>query len=334
MAGTEGLTGKKRPSQQSKFDKPLRDMEGLRSPESAGFRCDTSLALVVAIIGMAIVMFPPETRESFLFWMAVMLLLSVYPILHLAEWLSSKVRLSIAARTLCYVVPLGLFFWFGAEKYPAARRIPQTHYVRPPTIQSTEPPVVAHAKWEMEIETFIRLNSTPSQDQNGDFPKVWALNGTYVYPVDAMIAVWLTNHETIPATINDMDVYWDDIGEHPVKLGWIDTRSLKILLGPLDDAHEMLETPFLDREIEGKSLPPSDRVRGWVLLCYPKGSGPFGNGIYADPGKASFVVMSEGRAYRAQTILMRTPDYRQTIHWRAGAAVDLSRLTQRPCPVY
>jgi len=75
-------------------------------PEQKPFRWDITLALAVAAMTIWLVLSPPSTKRGLIFWLVVMFGLSIYPVLHLADWMNGKKWLKAKVRES--VVKLGL----------------------------------------------------------------------------------------------------------------------------------------------------------------------------------------------------------------------------------
>lgn len=84
-------------------------------PTRKGFRWDYTLAFVVAIMTLLVVIFPPQTVESMLFWLAIIFVLGIYPASHLvSHTLSDNKRFIYPLAVggwLCVVALIGFYKW-------------------------------------------------------------------------------------------------------------------------------------------------------------------------------------------------------------------------------
>jgi hypothetical protein len=93
-------------------------MEQGRKPKP--FRWDITLSCFVALMGILLIIFPPESRLAMSLWLAAMFILGLYPAFHFAEWLPLKnkqVVKAIAALGLAAVICA-----LGYAKWPSIRR--------------------------------------------------------------------------------------------------------------------------------------------------------------------------------------------------------------------
>lgn len=89
---------------------------GESATERRTFRLDITLALVLALVALAVVFRPPQTRESAVIWLCVMLLLGIYPALHVADQvliLNNKFRARALAIGVwvCMIAVFGVYVW-------------------------------------------------------------------------------------------------------------------------------------------------------------------------------------------------------------------------------
>jgi hypothetical protein len=94
-----------------------KDMAPLESSQTKrGFRWDFTLAFTVAIMGILLVLFPPDNAAATVVWLVTIFICGIYPILHLAEFISQGrarwAAYSIALVVLAVVVGrLGIRLW-------------------------------------------------------------------------------------------------------------------------------------------------------------------------------------------------------------------------------
>lgn len=84
------------------------------------FRWDLTLACVVAVIGLLVIIAPPQSRSTMLAWIIVMFGFAVYPALHFAQWLPTKNK--GIARAIGIAGLVAIMCGLGYFEWPAVRR--------------------------------------------------------------------------------------------------------------------------------------------------------------------------------------------------------------------